>query len=121
VSDYRETLSRLTVGDGALIDRLLTDDAANRSTSNLDERTHALVRIAALIVMDAGPRAHADAIAAARRAGVRSEEIVGCLAAVLPAVGAARIVSAAPKLARALNVSPVDRGGRSARPGARPP
>jgi 4-carboxymuconolactone decarboxylase len=120
VSDYRETLRRLTVGDGALIDLLLTDDAANRSVSSLDERTHALVRIGALIAMDAGPHAHADAIAAARRAEVSSEEMVGCLVAVLPTLGGPRIVSAAPKLARALRVSPADREGRSARPGAPP-
>ena len=38
----------------------------------------------------------------ARRHGASDDEIVGCLIAVLPAVGVANVVSAAPKLALAL-------------------
>jgi hypothetical protein len=43
-----------------------------------------------------------EAIAAARRWGATSDEIVGCLIAVLSVVGVARVVSAAPKVGLAL-------------------
>jgi hypothetical protein len=38
----------------------------------------------------------------ARRAGASNDEIVGCLLAVMPTLGVARVVSAAPKLGLAL-------------------
>ena len=41
-------------------------------------------------------------VEAARRRGASNDEIVGCLIAALPALGVARIVSAAPKLGLAL-------------------
>jgi hypothetical protein len=41
-------------------------------------------------------------VEAARRRGATNDEIVGCLIAALPALGVARVVSAAPKLGLAL-------------------
>jgi hypothetical protein len=43
-----------------------------------------------------------SSIERAHRCGATDDEIVGCLVAVLPVVGVARVVSAAPKLALAL-------------------
>jgi alkylhydroperoxidase/carboxymuconolactone decarboxylase family protein YurZ len=99
---HEETLRRLAVRDNAYVDRLLRDDGVNECASRLDAKEHALVRVAALVAVDASPPSYMDAIDAARAAGASSEEIVGCLIAVLPTVGVERVVSAAPKVGLAL-------------------
>ena len=102
VSEFEETLRKLAVRDDAYVDSLLADDHAGATASRLDEKTRALVRVGALVAVDATPPSYMEAIESARRGGASSEEIVGCLVAVLPAVGVARVVSAAPKVALAL-------------------
>ena len=102
VTGHEEMLRRLAVRDDAYIDKLLADDAANRAESRLDEKTHALAQIAALASIDAPTASYLGAIRAARLADASNEEITGCLLAVLPSVGIARVVSAAPKLGLAL-------------------
>jgi len=99
---HEVTLRRLTLRDDAYIDLLLADERLNEASSHLDARAHALVQVAALIAVDATPPAYMEAIDAARREHVSDDEIVGCLIAVMAAVGVARVVSAAPKLGLAL-------------------
>lgn len=98
VTDFEETLRKLSVRDDAYVDRVLADEEANEAASCLDGKTHALVRIAALVALDAAPPSYMEAIASAQRWGATRDEIVGCLIAILPAVGVARVVSAAPKV-----------------------
>ena len=95
-------LRRLYVGDEDYVGRLLSDDASNEHESCLDGKTRALVRVAALVAVDAAPTSYLEAIESARRHRATSEEIVGCLIAVLPSVGVARVISAAPKVGLAL-------------------
>ena len=102
VTDYEDKLRKLSVRDDAYVERLLADDYANEAASSLDGKTHALARVAALVAIDAAPPSYMDAIASARRWYASNDEIVGCLIAVLPVVGIARVVSAAPKIALAL-------------------
>lgn len=102
VADYEDMLRKLSVRDNDCIERLLAHQEANEAASRLDGKTHALVRVAALIAVDAPPPSYMDAIASAQQWGASSDEIVGCLIAVLPAVGVARVVSAAPKVGLAL-------------------
>ena len=58
--------------------------------------------IGALIAVDAPAPSYLEAVEAARASGASDREIVGCLLAVLPELGAARAISAAPKLGLAL-------------------
>jgi alkylhydroperoxidase/carboxymuconolactone decarboxylase family protein YurZ len=102
VRGHETTLRRLSLRDDGYIDGLLADDRRNAEASHLDGRLHALVQVAALIAVDATPPSYMEAIAAARRWGATSDEIVGCLIAVLSVVGVARVVSAAPKVGLAL-------------------
>jgi 4-carboxymuconolactone decarboxylase len=102
VEDHEETLRRLSICDDAYVDLLAVDDGANLAASGLDEKTHTLVRLGALAAMDAAPPSYMEVIESARLCGVTKDEIVGALVAVIPAVGAVRAVSAAPKLALAL-------------------
>ena len=96
------TLCKVAIADDGYVEEVLANDRANLGASTLDPKTHALARIAALIAIDAETPAYLWTIEAARRAGASDDEIVGCLLAVMPALGVARIVSAAPKLGLAL-------------------
>ncbi|MGE5688942.1 MAG: hypothetical protein ACM33B_00140 [Pseudomonadota bacterium] len=102
MSDHEETLRKLTVRDDAYVDLLLADERANEAAARLDGKTRALVRVAALIAVDAATPSYMEAIEVARRWGASNDEVAGCLVALLPTVGVARIVSAAPKVALAL-------------------
>jgi alkylhydroperoxidase/carboxymuconolactone decarboxylase family protein YurZ len=101
VADPEEILRKLSIHDGC-VDALAADDRANLAASALDERAYSLVQLGALVAIDAAPPTYMDVIDSARSCGVSEEEIVGALIAVIPAVGVARVVSAAPKLALAL-------------------
>ena len=76
--------------------------AAHSRRSVIDERTAALVRVAATIAVDAAPSSFQHAVALALAAGATSDEIVASLEAVTPVTGAARVVQCAPKVALAL-------------------
>lgn len=100
--DYRAILRRLALRDDRFIEQLLTDECTSTLETELDARSRALVQIGALIALDAAPPSYMSAAGAALRAGATYEEIVDTLLAVLPVVGAARVVSAAPNLALGL-------------------
>lgn len=102
MGDYRAILRRLALRDDRYIDTLLAEEASAAAASELDPRGHALVRVGALIAADAAPPSYMSAVEDALAAGSTQEEIVGTLIAVLPVVGAARVVSAAPNLGLAL-------------------
>ena len=102
MEDYKVTLRRLAVRDDRYIDGLLQADVASATLAGLDDRAHSLIRIAALVAQNASPPAYMNSVEAALRAGLSHEEIVGVLIAVLPVVGDARVVSAAPNLGLAL-------------------
>lgn len=102
MDDFRVTLRRLTVRDDRFVDEVLRSEPANRAASSLDAKAHALVQIGALIALDAAPQSYSRCVEAAQYAGASVDEIVGTLVAALPVAGAARVVSAAPKLSLAL-------------------
>ena len=96
-----EAFRRLTIGDTGLIVSLGEDDAPRRLGVRLDPRTEALVRIGALIALDAPPASFRCAVENAQRVGVRQEDLLATLMAVAGIVGTARVVSAAPRIALA--------------------
>jgi len=87
------------VRDDRYIGALLSEDRVNAALSGIDPRSHALLRVAALIALDAAPPSYMSAVDAGLEAGASYDEIVGTLIAVL---GVTRVVSAAPNLALAL-------------------
>lgn len=80
------------------------------TTSGLDERSHALVRLAVTIAMDAPSAVYSWQVNVALKAGVTDGELIGLLAAVSPLIGSSRTVAAAGRLAFALGLdsSPTD-------------
>ena len=81
---------------------MIGSEEKNRTASALDDRTVALVRVAATIAVDAGLSSIQHAVSVALAAGASSNEIVATLEALTPITGSARVVSSAPKLALAL-------------------
>jgi hypothetical protein len=103
VEDIERTLLKLAIGDDAYIERILGSRTENLVESGLDAKAHSLVRLGALIAADAAAPSYLEIIESARESGASDEELVGCLIATLPALGAVRVTSAAPKLGLALN------------------
>ena len=101
MDDYRQHLRRLAVHDEALLEASAAEERSFLPTV-IDDRTTALVRIAATITVDAAPSSLQRAVAHALAAGVTPDEVVATLEAVTPVTGAARVVQCAPKIALAL-------------------
>jgi alkylhydroperoxidase/carboxymuconolactone decarboxylase family protein YurZ len=78
---------------------------ASIEASSLDAETLMLVRIAALVAVDAPPVSYLLNIGAAGEAGVDGEQIEGVLTAIAPIVGTARVASAGGKIVRALGIA----------------
>jgi alkylhydroperoxidase/carboxymuconolactone decarboxylase family protein YurZ len=102
VQKHEITLCKIAIADDRYVEEVLSNDRANLTASTLDAKAHALVRLGALIAIDAEAPAYMWTLEAARRAGASDDEVVGCLLAALPTLGVARIVSAAPKLGLAM-------------------
>jgi len=97
-----ERLRRLSMSDRRSVDDVLGGADGVLGTVELDPRTRALVRVAALVALD-GPSASFDeTVAVALAAGASPDDIVDTMIAVGPVVGSAHLVSSAPKLAMAL-------------------
>lgn len=101
MDDYKEHLRRLAVHDDALLE-MIAAAGSSFVTSVMDQRTEALLRIAAAIAVDAAPSSFQHAVAHALAAGATNDEIVATLDAVTPVTGAARVVQCVPKVALAL-------------------
>lgn len=99
---HEEALVKMALGDERFCADALSLDPSAVETSTLDPKTHALVRMGALVASDASPACYQWAASMARAAGATFDEIVGVLIAVAPAVGLAKIVSAAPEVALAI-------------------
>jgi 4-carboxymuconolactone decarboxylase len=95
-------LSRLALSDERFIETELGMGLDTVEISQLDAKTHALVRLGAALAIDAAPSSYQSAVEPALAAGASIDDIVGTLIAVAPTVGIARVVSAAPELALAL-------------------
>lgn len=72
--------------------------------SGLDPETYLLVRIAALVAIDAAPASYLLNIGTAEEIGVPLERIQGTLVALAPVVGSARVVSAARNIGEAFGL-----------------
>jgi len=100
-----EALASLALGDPELLGEGLALRQELQERSGLDPRTFALVKIAALIALDAPPASYLWQVGLAIDAGATPEELIGVLRAVAPQVGLPRIVAAAPELMVALGLA----------------
>jgi alkylhydroperoxidase/carboxymuconolactone decarboxylase family protein YurZ len=91
-----------STNETSVLDLLKDMTASSLDATNLDERTLMLVRIAALVAVDAPPVSYAMNLEAAGQVGVEAEQVRGVLAAIAPIVGTTRVVSATSSIAGAL-------------------
>ena len=85
-----------------ILDLLASMTADSIEASSLDAETLMLVRIAALVAVDAPPVSYAFNLEAAGDLDIAAEQVRGVLTAVAPIVGTARVASATSKIVRAL-------------------
>jgi 4-carboxymuconolactone decarboxylase len=104
-ADTHQTLSGVATGDMTLLEDALGLREAQLEATGLDSRTFALVKIAALIALDAPPASYAWQVANALSDGATPEDILAVLRAVAPQVGGPRVVAAAPEIMVALGLA----------------
>ena len=88
-----------------VLDLLTRMTADSLDASSLDAQSLMLVRIAALVAVDAPPASYLLNLEAAGAVGVDEEQVRGILTAIAPIVGTARIASAGGKIVRALGLA----------------
>jgi 4-carboxymuconolactone decarboxylase len=97
--DYTDRLRRLAINDEQLPEQC---GMSGVESHELDPKTVALVRLAALVSVGGAAASYGEHADAAVEAGATTSEIVDVLMTVVPVVGLPRAVAAAPNLAMAL-------------------
>ena len=92
------------MADTPVLDLLASMTADSIEASSLDPETLMLVRIAALVAVDAAPISYVANLEVVSDLEIDPDQVRGVLAAVAPIVGTARIVSALSKIAEALEL-----------------
>ncbi len=94
-------------GDTPVLDLLarMTEDSVALSTASLDPDEIMLVRIAALVAVDAPSVSYLVNLEAMADVGIDADKVRGVLAAVAPIVGAPRVASATGRIVDALGVA----------------
>jgi 4-carboxymuconolactone decarboxylase len=99
-----QMLAALAVGDEEVLTEATGLREDLRSLTSLDPKTFALVKIAALVALDAAPASYLWQVHAALEAGAAPREILGVLTAVAPQTGMPRVIAAAPEIMVALGL-----------------
>ncbi len=90
--------------DAPVLDLIAQMTADSLAASTLDVQTLMLVRIAALVAVDASPVSYSLNIGAAADAGLDAESIRGVLTAIAPIVGTAKVAAATANIVEALAI-----------------
>jgi alkylhydroperoxidase/carboxymuconolactone decarboxylase family protein YurZ len=102
VDEVERLLRRLALNDEESVGMVLTRGSEPAGYEPLVPKVDLLVRLGALLALGAATSTLRATVDRAIEAGATEEEIVGVLIAVAPAVGLARVVSSAPRLAVAI-------------------
>ena len=98
--NYTDTLRRLALNDAELTGDLI--GGSGPTISELEPKTLALVRLAALVAVGGSQSSYGSHVDEAVSAGATEAEIVEVLVGVAPVLGVPLVVNAAPTLALAL-------------------
>ncbi len=102
---FRDDPGGLVTSDTAVLDMLIDLTAASVDHSSLPTRDFMIVRLAALIAVDAPPASYLANADAAQKSGITADDISEVMIAIAPIVGTARVVSAAGKILRAMGLA----------------
>jgi alkylhydroperoxidase/carboxymuconolactone decarboxylase family protein YurZ len=103
--ETQDALAGISAGDMQMLDQALGMREAHLASTGLDARTFSLVKIAALVALDAPPASYAWQVGNALDDGATPEDVLGVLRAVAPQVGGPRVVAAAPEIMLALGLA----------------
>jgi 4-carboxymuconolactone decarboxylase len=102
MDDVEQVLRRLALNDEKLVGSVLSRTTGLSPMPALDRKSEALVHVGALLSVGASTASLRWTVERAQSTGATDEEILGVLVAIGPAVGLARVVAAAPRLALAM-------------------
>lgn len=102
---FRDNPGGFVTSDTAVLDTLVDLTAASVDHSSLPPRDFMLLRLAALIAVDAPPVSWFANAAAVQESGLTAEDIQGVMIAVAPVVGAPRVMAAGGHILRALGIA----------------
>jgi alkylhydroperoxidase/carboxymuconolactone decarboxylase family protein YurZ len=101
----RNVFTGLAMGDTDTLGEALELREAWQESTGLDPRAFSLVKIAALVALDAPPASYLWQISTALDAGVTPQDILGVLRAIAPQVGGPKVMAAAPEIMLAMGLS----------------
>jgi alkylhydroperoxidase/carboxymuconolactone decarboxylase family protein YurZ len=104
-----EVIRGLAQGDTLMLESVVGLRFRNLQSSGLDPRSHAMIKLAALIALHAPTASYAWQVNSALEQGVSADDLVGLLIAIAPQVGGPRIIAAAGEIATALGLPLNDR------------
>jgi len=102
VDEVERLLRRLALNDEESVGMVLSSSTEAEGHLVLVPKVDLLVRLGALLALGAATASLRATVERAKQAGATEAELVGVLIAVAPAVGLARVVSTAPRLAVAI-------------------
>jgi 4-carboxymuconolactone decarboxylase len=94
-----DLLRRVALNDENVLGNVMTRRVSADSGTELDSRVELLVRLGALLALEAAAPSLRDVVEKASAAGVTTNEIVGVLVCVGPTIGVASMVASASRLA----------------------
>jgi alkylhydroperoxidase/carboxymuconolactone decarboxylase family protein YurZ len=101
-----ELLRRLALNEREAMHAVMSGERAD--VDGLDQRTAALVRVAALLSVDSDPATFRWAVEEGIAAGVDDTDFFDTLVAVAPIIGVARLTASLPHLMSALDLDVVE-------------
>jgi alkylhydroperoxidase/carboxymuconolactone decarboxylase family protein YurZ len=104
-NDFDSVMQELADGGGPLMQAIAQMNAGMGSSPEFDERTLLLMRFAALVALDAPAQSYLVTLALGERSGITAQAVQAALAALAPVVGAPRALSAAGKVAQAIQMA----------------
>ena len=102
MDEVERLLRQLALNDEPSVRNVLVTGPERTTTTRLNRKVGLLVRLGALLTLGAATSSIRVTVEQAIQAGASEPEIVDVLVTVGPAVGLARVVAAAPRLADAL-------------------
>jgi alkylhydroperoxidase/carboxymuconolactone decarboxylase family protein YurZ len=102
VDDVESLLRRLALNDEESVERVLLGWPGAGGVGALRPKVDHLVHLGALLALGAATASLRATVEHAREEGATDGEIVGVLLAIAPAMGLARVVASAPRLAAAI-------------------
>jgi 4-carboxymuconolactone decarboxylase len=102
MDEVERLLRQLALNDEESVGLVLAGGLDEHADAALRPKVDLLVRLGALLALGAATTSLRMTVERATEAGATEAEIVGVLIAVAPAVGLARVVSTAPRLAQAI-------------------